>query len=98
MIADLTLAFSTIITEKSVLAILQEATKDGKLGEFSVNASSIVGTRSFIDDTTTTPSKTTSRVTQGTFPLSTLNRLLMLLDHRFKPKQQDQSVIYEVAT
>ena len=75
LIVDLTLEFSIIFTEKSVLTILQEATKDGKLGEFSVNASSIIGTRPVIASTTMPPiSRTTPTVSD-----SKLLFLLLLL-------------------
>ena len=52
MIVDLTLSFSAIVTEKWVLNILEDATKDGKLGNFNVDASSIKGTRPEIRVTT----------------------------------------------
>lgn len=45
MIVDLALRFSSIVTEKRVLNILKEAAKDGTFGEFSVEASSIIGAR-----------------------------------------------------
>ena len=45
MIVDLTLSFSAIVTQKRILNILKDATKDGKLGDFIVDASSIKGTR-----------------------------------------------------
>ena len=45
MIVDLTLSFSAIVAEKRILNILKDAAKDGKLGNFNVDASSIKGTR-----------------------------------------------------
>ena len=45
MIVDLALKFNSTVKENDVLRTLQDAAKDGKLGDFDVNASSIVGTR-----------------------------------------------------
>ena len=45
MIVDLTLSFTAIVTAKRILNILKVAAKDGKLGKFIVDASSIEGTR-----------------------------------------------------
>lgn len=45
VIVDLTLSFNTTVTEKRILNILKDAAKDGKLGNFNVDASSIKGTR-----------------------------------------------------
>ena len=42
---DLALGFSSTVNENDVLRRLQDAAKDGKLGDFDVNASSIVGAR-----------------------------------------------------
>lgn len=47
--------FSSIATEKWVLGKLREAAKNGKLGDFSVNATSIHGTQAIILHTTTLP-------------------------------------------
>ena len=60
MIADLTLNFNSTVKESDVLRTLQDAAKDGKLGDLDVNASSIVGTRSQTGATVTTtrPSST----------------------------------------
>ena len=55
LIVNLSLTFSSVVKEKYVLSTLREATKDGSLGEFSVNASSIVGTRPLIERSTTPP-------------------------------------------
>ena len=52
MIVDLTLGFSTTVTEKQILNILKDAAKDGKLGDLNVDASSIKGTRPEIPVTT----------------------------------------------
>ena len=51
--------------------MLKEATKGGKIGEFSVNTSSIIGTRVFIQSTIS-PSinKTTPSSSEGTFMLN----------------------------
>ena len=67
MIVDLTLSFSTIVTEKQILNILKDAAKDGKLGDFNVDASSIKGTRPEIP-VTTRPGigKTTPKPSDGT--------------------------------
>ena len=45
MIVDLTLSFTAIVTAKRILNILKVVAKDGKLGKFIVDASSIEGTR-----------------------------------------------------
>ncbi|CAH3026727.1 unnamed protein product, partial [Porites evermanni] len=45
VIVDLTLSFSAIVTEKRILNILKDAAKNGKLGSFNVDPSSIKGTR-----------------------------------------------------
>lgn len=45
VIVDLTLSFNTTVTEKRILNILKDAAKNGKLGNFNVDASSIKGTR-----------------------------------------------------
>jgi len=48
------------VTEDWVLSVFRNATKGGTLGEFSVDASSIVGIAPVIQTTTTPPlSKTT---------------------------------------
>ena len=47
--------FSSSVTEKWVLDKLKEAANNGKLGDFSVNASSIQGTQAIILHTTTLP-------------------------------------------
>lgn len=67
MIVDLTLSFSAIVTEKRILNILKDAAKDGKLGNFNVDASSIKGTRPEIP-VTTRPGigKTTPKPSDGT--------------------------------
>lgn len=52
---DLTLTFSSSVTEKWVLDKLKEAANNGKLGDFNVNASSIQGTQAIILHTTTLP-------------------------------------------
>ena len=66
MIVDLTLSFNTIVTEKRILNILKDAAKDGKLGGFSVDASSIKGTRPEIPVTTRPFTKTTPKRPDGT--------------------------------
>ena len=71
MIVDLSLKFSSIVREKWVLSILKEATKDGKLGEFDVAASSIKGTRPVISTTTSPPIvKTTPSSSDGKMSFS----------------------------
>ena len=67
MIVDLTLSFNTTVTEKRILNILKDAAKDGKLGNFNVDALSIKGTRPDIL-VTTRPSigKTTPKPPDGT--------------------------------
>ena len=52
MIVDLTLSFNTTVTETRVIDILKDAANDGKLGDFSVDATSIKGTRPEILGTT----------------------------------------------
>ena len=47
--------FSSSVTEKWVLDKLKEAANNGKLGDISVNASSIQGTQAIILHTTTLP-------------------------------------------
>ena len=67
MIVDLTLSFSAIVAEKRILNILKDAAKDGKLGDFNVDVSSIKRTRPEIP-VTTRPGigKTTSKPPDGT--------------------------------
>ena len=67
MIVDLTLSFSAIVTEKRILNILKDAAKNGKLGNFNVDPSSIKGTRQKIP-VTTPPGvgKTTPKSSDGT--------------------------------
>ena len=67
VIVDLTLSFSALVTEKRILYILKDATKDGKLGSFNVDASSNKGTQPEIP-VTTRPGigKTTSKLPDGT--------------------------------
>ena len=67
MIVDLTLSFNTTVTEKRILIILKDAAKNGKLGNFNVDASSIKGTRPEIP-VTTRPGigKTTPKPPDGT--------------------------------
>ena len=58
---DLVLKFSSTIREREVLAVFRNAVKNGMLGEFKVNASSIVGTRPVTDhERTTTPPSSSS--------------------------------------
>ena len=52
---DLVLKLSSTIREREVLAIFRNAVKNGMLGEFKVNPSSIVGTRPVTERTTTPP-------------------------------------------
>ena len=66
MIVDLTLSFSTTVTEKRILNILKDAARDGKLGDFNVDASSIKGTRPEILVTTPPFTKTTPKPPDGT--------------------------------
>ena len=67
MIVDLTLSFSAIVTEKRILNTLKNAVKDGKLGNFNVDPSSIKGTRPKIP-VTIRPGigKTTPKQSDGT--------------------------------
>ena len=67
MIVDLTLSFSAIVTEKRILNILKDAAKNGTLGNFNVDPSSIKGTRQKIP-VTTPPGvgKTTPKSSDGT--------------------------------
>ena len=52
VIVDVTLSFNTTVTEKRILNILKDAAKDGKLGDFNVDVSSIKRTRPEIPVTT----------------------------------------------
>ena len=52
LIVDLSLKFSSIVTETWVVDKLKEATKGRQLGGISVNTSSIQGTQAFILPTT----------------------------------------------
>ena len=77
VIVDLTLSFSAIVTEKQMLNILQDAAKDGTLGNFNVDASSIKGTRAdILVATRPAIGKTTPKPRDGTilskkcFPLT----------------------------
>ena len=77
VIVDLTLSFSAIVTQKLILNILKEAAKDGKLGDFNVDASSIKGTRpDILVATRPAIGKTTPKPPDGTilskkcFPLT----------------------------
>ena len=54
VVVDLALQFSSVVQENKVLSIIKDAAKDGMLGDFSVNTSSIVGTRPQITTTLTT--------------------------------------------
>ena len=54
IVVDLALQFSSVVQENKVLSIIKDAAKDGMLGDFSVNTSSIVGTRAQITTTLTT--------------------------------------------
>ena len=68
MIVDLILSFNSTVTEKRILNILKDdAAKDGKLGNFIVDALSIKGTRPEIP-VTTRPGigKTTTKPPDGT--------------------------------
>ena len=66
MIVDLTLSFSAIVTEKRIINILKDAAKDGKLGDFNVDASSIKGTRPEIPLKTRPFTKATPEPPNGT--------------------------------
>ena len=68
VIVDLTLSFSAIVTEKRIINILKDAAKDGKLGDFNVDVSSIKRTRPEIP-VTTRPAigKTTPEPHDGTY-------------------------------
>ena len=67
VIVDVTLSFNTTVTEKRILNILKDAAKDGKLGDFNVDVSSIKRTRPEIP-VTTRPAigKTTPELPDGT--------------------------------
>ena len=67
VIVDLTLSFSAIVTEKRILNILQDVAKDGTLGNFNVDASSIKGTRAdILVATRPAIGKTTPKLRDGT--------------------------------
>ena len=63
IIVDLALEFNSTVKENDVLRTLQDAAKDGKLGDFDVNTSSIVGAR---PQTGTTASTRPTRPTRPT--------------------------------
>ena len=66
---DLGLTFSKVVAEDIVILTIRSAIQDGKLGELSVDASSIVGILPVVRSTTATPtSKTTAVTSSGTFP------------------------------
>ena len=68
---DLAVQFTSVVSETWVLSVLRHAAKDGKLGEFNVNASSIIGIPPVIKSTPTQPmGKTTPRLSGGTLPCS----------------------------
>ena len=61
IIVDLALKFNSTVKENDVLSALQDAAKDGKLGDFDVNTSSIVGARPQTGTTASTrPTRPTS--------------------------------------
>jgi len=59
VITDLELKFNSTIREREVIDILRNAAKNGMLGVFEVNVSSIKGIRP-VGETTTTAARTTS--------------------------------------
>ncbi|KAJ7320931.1 hypothetical protein OS493_035725 [Desmophyllum pertusum] len=63
VIVDLELKFNSTVTEREVITILRDAAKNGRFGEFIVNASSIVGTRP--EDTSTTTAATTTHTSSS---------------------------------
>lgn len=62
MIVDLALKFNSTVKESDVLRTLQDAAKDGKLGDLDVNASSIVGMRPQTGATASTSSESESKL------------------------------------
>ena len=76
VIVYLTLSFNTTVTEKRILNILKDAAKEGKLGDFNVDASSIKGTRPEIP-VTSPPGigKTTPKRSDGTILIKKCFRL-----------------------
>lgn len=62
MIVDLALKFNSTVKESDVLRTLQDAAKDGKLGDLDVNASSIVGVRPQTGATASTSSESESKL------------------------------------
>lgn len=62
MIVDLALKFKSTVKESDVLRTLQDAAKDGKLGDLDVNASSIVGMRPQTGATASTSSESESKL------------------------------------
>ena len=66
---DLVLRFKNVVAEDWILSIFRGAVQNGKLGELSVNASSIVGIPPVIKSTVTPPTTTpTPKSDQGMFP------------------------------
>jgi len=62
VIVDLALKFNSTVKESDVLRTLQDAAKDGKLGDLDVNASSIVGMRPQTGATASTSSESESKL------------------------------------
>jgi len=62
VIVDLALKFKSTVKESDVLRTLQDAAKDGKLGDLDVNASSIVGVRPQTGATASTSSESESKL------------------------------------
>ncbi|KAL9964680.1 hypothetical protein ACROYT_G028355 [Oculina patagonica] len=76
VIVDLALQFRSVVQESKVLLKLKDAAKNGRLGEYRVSASSIVGTRP--QTVTTAPTNTNDRPDTDDNDLNTDNMDLNL--------------------
>ena len=65
---DLVLKFNNVVAEDSVLSTFRGAVQNGKLGELSVNGSSIVGIPPVIKSTVSPPTTTPTPKSDGMFP------------------------------
>ena len=76
LIFDVALKFTSVVAEEDTISIIQNATKDGKLGELSLNVSHIVGISRFPRTTTTAPTSTTPK-SDGLFLLQIVVLLIL---------------------
>ena len=62
LIFDVVLKFDIQVAEDNTISMIKNAIKNGKLGELSVNASSIIGIPPFEQSTTAAPTSTTPKL------------------------------------